>query len=193
MGGSGRISLSPCPRRASRHLAAAGSAAVVLAGLAAPAAGQHPSGLPPALLAQHIAAPSICEPIEDLVHGDEWSIHPLTNDFTLYMVPCAAGAYNFSFTLYVGYVGSEFFSRLLFADFNDRYGWTGVDQLYGAVFVDETLTLTSYYKGRGLADCGTAGVWVWDEYGFKMLAFFAKSECDGLGEPGDFPQVWPAG
>lgn len=147
--------------------------------------------LPAQLLAQHRAAQSICEPIDELVHGTDWRVRTLTNDFVLYMVPCAAGAYNFSHVLYVGYAGSDLYSRLLLVDFTDRYGWVGVDQLYGVAFDEQTLTLTSHYKGRGLGDCGTAGSWVWDEYAFRLEAFFAKGECDGIGEPGDFPQIWP--
>ncbi len=147
--------------------------------------------MPAALLAYHNAGQSICEPIDELAHGTDWRAYTLTNDFTLYLVPCAAGAYNFSHMLYVSYDVSDLYSRLLFVDFTDRYGWAGVDQLYGVTFDAQTLTLTSHYKGRRIDDCGTAGVWRWDDYSFRLEAFFAKSDCDGLGEPGDFPQIWP--
>ena len=67
----------------------------------------------------------------------------------------------------------------------------GADQLFGAYFDPETLTLSSFFKGRGLGDCGTAGIWRWDEFAFRLEAFYAKSECDGTIELGDFPQIWP--
>lgn len=149
-----------------------------------------PAGLPPALLAQH-AAGDYCEPLDDLVHGQDWQSYRLPNDTTLYMVPCAAGAYNFSYMLYTSSGGSDYYVRLLFVDYFDEYGWMGTDQLFGAYFDPGTLTLTSFYKLRGLGDCGTSGVWRWREYGFALLEFYAKSECDGEGELGEFPQVFP--
>ena len=167
----------------------------VAALLAQPAVAQEvkppplPADLPDALLAKHAAGDSYCEPLDELVHGDDWRIYALTEGYVLYMVPCAAGAYNFSHMLYVGWGRSESYSRLLFADYFGLHGWGGVDQLYGAEFDPVTLQLTSFYKLRGIGDCGTAGVWVWDRYAFRMKAFFARHVCEG--EPGDFPQVWP--
>lgn len=151
---------------------------------------QMATELPPELLDRH-ARQSSCDPLQNLVHGDDWEIHPLTEGHILYMVPCFSGAYNFSYQLYVGRAGSDDFERLLFVDYIDRFGWIGADQLVGAFFNPESLTLSSYYKGRGLGDCGTSGVWRWDEYGFRMVEFAAKSECDGTVDPGGFPQIWP--
>lgn len=146
--------------------------------------------LPQALLDQHAADP-LCSPLDELVHSGDRQVHQLGEGISLYMIPCMAGAYNFSHALYLSNPFSESFQRLLFVDFNDRYGWMGADQLVGAAFDPATLTLTSFYKGRGLADCGTSGIWVWDQYAFRLEAFHAQSECDGTIEPDDFPQVWP--
>lgn len=166
--------------------------ASTMTGAAQSAKGNAPANaLPPALLAQH-ALEQICQPLDELVHGEDWEIHHLTEDFVLYMVPCAAGAYNFSYSFYVGTAGQESYARLLFVNYYGPYGWTGVDQLFNPFFDETTLTLTSFYKGRGLADCGTSGVWRWDQYAFALEAFYAQDECDGTIEPGDFPQVWPA-
>jgi hypothetical protein len=164
------------------------------AALATPAAAQNkgevPTELPAALLAQH-AQRSWCDPIEDLVHGNDQQIYRLSGEQYLFMVPCFAGAYNFSYQLYVGRPGDQIFDLLLFANYDDVLGWTGTDELFGAYFDPETLALTSFYKGRGLGDCGASGTWQWEEYAFRLVAFYAKSECDGLGDPGEFPQVWP--
>ncbi len=149
-----------------------------------------PTELPPTLLAQH-AEDEMCEPLDQLAHGEDWEIHPLTNGFTLYMVPCAAGAYNFSYAFYVGNDGQDTYAHQLFVDYYGPYGWMGVDQLFNPTFDPETLTLHSFYKLRGLADCGSSGVWQWVEYGFRLRAFYAQDECNGTIEPGDFPQVWP--
>ncbi len=147
-------------------------------------------GLPAALLAQH-AAEASCEPLAEVRHAAMWGVHTLTEGFVLYMVPCAAGAYNFSYAFYVGPADRDAFARQLFVDFHDRYGWTGTDQLFNPNFDPETLTLTSFYKLRGIGDCGTSGVWRWDRYAFALTGFYAQSECDLSVEPGDFPQVWP--
>lgn len=173
-----------------RRLFGLSAGALAVASLAAgPAAAQ--SELPDALVARHAAEP-MCQPRDELPHGEEWEIHPLTDGFVLYMVPCAAGAYNLSYMFYVGPDDREAYARQLFVDFSGRYGWTGTDQLFNPAFDGETLTLTSFYKGRGLADCGTSGVWRWDQYAFALQAFYAQDECNGTVEPGDFPQVWPA-
>jgi hypothetical protein len=167
---------------------------LLLALIAAPALAQSSSQtgeIPAGLLAQHIATPSICEPIDELVHGDDWQMYQLTEGRILYMIPCAAGAYNFSYMFYVGTPGHDTYERLLFVDYYGPYGWMGVDQLYNPTFDPGTLTLRSFYKGRGLADCGTSGVWQWVQYGFRLRAFYAQDECNGTIEPGDFPQVWP--
>ena len=129
--------------------------------LASPVLAQNkaPAGLPPALLEQH-ARQSQCEPLANLIHGDDWEVHRLSDDEWLYMVPCFSGAYNFSYQFYIGRDGSDYFQRLLFADYSESYGWTGTDQLVGAFFEPDRLTLSSFAKGRGLGDCGTSGLWV---------------------------------
>ena len=116
-----------------------------------------PTSLPTALLALHDRQ-SNCEPIANLVHGEDWEIHRLGDDEILFMVPCFARAYNFSHQLYTSREGADYFTRLLFADYSDSHGRTGTDQLVGAFFDPDTLTLSSFYKGRGLADCGTSGI-----------------------------------
>lgn len=63
---------------------------------------------------------------------------------------------------------------------------------YGLQWDEETSRITSYYKGRGLGDCGSAGTYKWpgDYYSSVVLVEqFAKDECDG--ENTDWPQVWP--
>jgi invasion protein IalB len=130
-----------------------------------------------------------CDPPEDLPNANEIGIYALTGTSTLYMLPCTAGAYNFSYRLYIE---NEFeLTPLLFAYYSERFGWRGAEVLVNPEFDPETGTLTSFYKGRGPADCGTRGTWVWDEYAFKMIRYRTKDLCDFTGEPGQFPQVYP--
>ncbi|WP_299343956.1 DUF1176 domain-containing protein [uncultured Maritalea sp.] len=151
-----------------------------------------PEALPNEIIAKH-AKNENCDPLTELVHGEDWQVHQVNNSTLLYMVPCSAGAYNFSYAFYRQSVDNGDISKLLFVDYWDSLGWTGTDVLFNAGFDPQTRILTSYYKGRGLGDCGTAGEWQWQEYGFKMLKFFAKSECDGYADDADmsFPQIFP--
>lgn len=144
--------------------------------------------LPEGLLEQHYSE-SRCDPLEDLIHGGETAAYPLPDGKTLYMIPCSAGAYNWAYSFYVGENG--WFYGLHWADYTDRWGWSGTDVLFLPTFDPESLTLTSFYKGRGLGDCGTWGRWTWDDYAFRLDAFHAKSACDGEGDVGEFPQVYP--
>jgi len=151
-----------------------------------------PKAIPTQILAIHTATDS-CEQFENLVHAQDWQVHQLNNDTLLYMLPCSAGAYNFSHAFYTQSITYGGVTRLLFADYWDSLGWTGTDLLFNVSYDPQSRSLTSYYKGRGLGDCGTSGEWQWQEYGFKMLKFFAKSECNGFEDDADmsFPQIFP--
>ena len=54
-------------------------------------------------------------------------------------------------------------------------------------------TLSAYYKGRGLGDCGTFERWRVNEAGeFVLVEYRAKTECDGKGNgPDSFPKLYP--
>lgn len=152
-----------------------------------------PTDLPAEIFEIH-AKQENCEPPAELVHGDDWQVYQVNNDTLLFMLPCSAGAYNFSYMFYTQSFEYPGISKLLFADYSDSVGWTGTDMLVNPSYEPETKTLYSFYKGRGLGDCGTSGEWQWQDYGFKMLKFYAKSECDGFedDEEIEFPQIFPA-
>ncbi|NOZ31733.1 MAG: DUF1176 domain-containing protein [Alphaproteobacteria bacterium] len=130
-----------------------------------------------------------CDPPDDIPHANDIGIYALTGSATLFLLPCTAGAYNFSFRAYLDSGLGP--TALLFADYTDRFGWQGAELLVNPEFNPETLALTSFYKGRGPADCGTRGTWVWDEFAFRMTLFLAKDICDFKGDAGAFPQVFP--
>jgi hypothetical protein len=122
---------------------------------------------------------------------EDGEVHPLPGGAVLYLVPCYAGAYNFAWRFYIDRDGGGTYEVLYFADYSERWGWTGTDVLYLPTFDEKTLELTSYYKGRGIGDCGTSGRWVWDEYLFRLVEYRAKDDCDGSGAPGEFPVAYP--
>jgi len=151
-----------------------------------------PTAIPDDISVLH-AKSANCDTRADLVHGSDWQAHQVNNNTLLFLIPCSAGAYNFSYAFYTKTLTYGDTARILFADYWDSVGWTGTDILFNAHFDPATRVLTSFYKGRGLGDCGTSGEWQWQEYGFKMLSFHAKSECGGFDENEDleFPQIFP--
>ena len=55
----------------------------------------------------------------------------------------------------------------------------------------EPLTVTSFSKGRGIADCGSTGTWLWDGTAFRLVEFRAMPECRGI-PPDEWPRLWHA-
>lgn len=159
--------------------------------LSVPAVHAQTGGLAEALAAIHEANTG-CDPLGDLVNADDIVTGALDDSQTLYLVPCFAGAYNFGYAAYLGDTRYNEFRQLYFADYSETHGWTGTAQLFNPWYDPETRELGSFYKGRGLGDCGTTGLWRWTEYAFKLLQFTAKQECDAPEHPGDFPVIYTA-
>lgn len=149
-----------------------------------------PKAIPADLLAYH-AEKSECDEFGEVINAEDWEVHQLDNSKLLFMIPCGSGAYNFAFSFYLADTQTGNYSQLLFADYWEPQGWGGTDILINAYFDPKEKTLSSYYKGRGLGDCGNSGLWQWSDYSFKLLKFNAKSECDGMLEGDEFPQIYP--
>jgi hypothetical protein len=102
--------------------------------------------------------------------------HALGGGATLVLVPCGAGAYNFSTVPYVVKAG-----KAQIAAFDSQPGWTGdgPPMLVNAGFDAKTGELGSYAKGRGIGDCGSAETYVWDGTRFRLTEARAMGECRG--------------
>ena len=60
------------------------------------------------------------------------------------------------------------------------------------VYVDDTSkTLNSYFKGRGLGDCGDATEWAFDGKGFAALTYSSMGDCRGVMQE-DWPVLYRA-
>jgi len=148
---------------------------------------RDPAPVSDALLARH-AAGTDCEPLSELVNGEDIQSYRLDADHSLHMIPCWSGAYNFSYAVYIeDAYGTE---QAYFASYSDDMGWGGKAALVNAWFDPEDNTLGEFSKGRGIGDCGTSALWQWNERGFKLLEYRARSECEG--DPGAFPLVYGA-
>lgn len=167
--------LAPAPHRAATDIVAAG-------------------GLPPQVLERHRIRSDCEDPESGVLREIAPIVAPLSKTAILYAIPCTAGAYNVSYRLYVvesGEIGGT--STLYFADYSDSHGWSGTDLLVNIDFDAKEKRLTSFYKGRGLGDCGSMGSWRWKDYAFAMEEFRAWSRCDGTRTAEKWPVVFSAG
>ncbi len=106
-------------------------------------------------------------------------VHALGGDKTLVLLPCGSGAYNYSTEPYILAPGA----KPVLAKFDAPVGFSGADDgrpsLVNAGFDAATGRLDSYSKGRGLGDCGSAEVFVWDRAMFRLVEARSMPECRG--------------
>jgi len=108
-------------------------------------------------------------------------VHRLSKTEVLVLVPCGAGAYNFTSVpvIATGIAGRRTFR---FASFDYQPGWSedsSHPMLVNAGWSAENATLQSYAKGRGLGDCGGSESYVWDGTRFRLTEASAMGECRG--------------
>lgn len=124
-----------------------------------------------------------CEPLDpDLGIGDEaWS----TDDRTLVKLICYRGAYNFGSSWFL--VDSKAVTPLTFpipADDGGAPMDTTTDLVNAEL--DANGNLSSFYKGRGIGDCGATGRWRWDGQTFQLASYALMRDCRGV-----TPDLWP--
>ncbi len=134
-----------------------------------------PAALSSALLDQ-LWTQSGCAENYEAESRPEVERHALGGGATLVLVPCGAGAYNFSSVPYVVRAG-----KAQLAMFDSQPGWTGdgPPMLVNAGFDPKIGELGSYAKGRGIGDCGSAETYVWDGTRFRLTEARAMGECRG--------------
>lgn len=109
----------------------------------------------------------------------------------LALVPCGSGAYNFMTVPLLVNRGS-LSRKMKIAEFDFAPGFTeagGPPTLVNADWDAATGKLSSYAKGRGLGDCGSAETYVWDGKRFRLITKIAMEECRGVI---DWIPVWQA-
>lgn len=130
----------------------------------------------PALRKAMIAA-SGCD-TEDVNTSDPVTGNALGGGRTLVLLPCGAGAYNFSSVPFVVTGGKAVLAR-----FDSPTGWTNETDdkpmLVNADWDAKTARLRSYAKARGLGDCGSAESYVWDGTMFRLVEATQMGECRG--------------
>lgn len=112
------------------------------------------------------------------------------------VLPCGlGGAYNQPYALYIGY--GDALERTSFPDMRDG-GPSVASAAYNVDYYYKTKTLTAFFKGRGVGDCGMYSVWSLtggedESPGIVLKELRNKDDCDekDMGEPEKFPLVWP--
>jgi hypothetical protein len=107
--------------------------------------------------------------------------YPLSKSQTLVLIPCGAGAYNFSSVpmIATGVVGRRAFTT---ATFDFPPGWAEnptMPMLVNASWDPAMSQLSSFAKGRGIGDCGGSEAYVWDGTMFRLVEAKAMGECRG--------------
>ncbi|MCL7996825.1 DUF1176 domain-containing protein [Brucella sp. 21LCYQ03] len=111
-------------------------------------------------------------------------------------VPCGSpGAYNQPFAFYSQ--SDDKVVPISLPTISDD-GPSTVDQAWNIDWSQSSKTLTAFFKGRGIGDCGTYDVWkaiddVDGKVRFVLLEERSKGDCDGnyAGGPEKWPASWP--
>ncbi|TBW34717.1 DUF1176 domain-containing protein [Siculibacillus lacustris] len=147
-------------------------------------------GVPPRLIAKHVAASDCEAPNSPLLRTFKPVIGVLSSTAILYAVPCTASSGNVSFRAWVvesGEIGG--ITPLYFAMADPVLGWRGTDLVHNVEYDDKTQRLTS--TQRTGAGCGVRGVWRWKKWAFAMEEMRVAEDCVEGRSPADWPRVWP--
>jgi hypothetical protein len=150
------------------------------------ASGPVPKKAPAAVVAK---ARAVCE---DKTIGEPDDVSRLAANDVMYSFVCPglSGAYNYFNALVIDTPSRP--PRLAEFRFPRDYGATDHDYSpINAGFDATTQTLSTFNKGRGIGDCGSASDWVWDGQAFRMIGSKAMPDCHGVGES-DWPTVYRA-
>jgi len=107
----------------------------------------------------------------------------------------SGGAYNAPFAFWTEIDGTYY--RLPLPVMTDD-GPGAVMVAWNAIWDAEARQVTSFFKGRGIGDCGTVTSWNVGEvgfgYGFVLAEMRVKDECDGVFDETleSWERVWPA-
>ncbi|WP_241241804.1 DUF1176 domain-containing protein [Sphingobium algorifonticola] len=141
-----------------------------------------PGAAPSSLWREELAkATDVSGCADEFTADQEPELHRLSKTQTLVLMPCGAGAYNFSSVplIATGMPGRRSFMP---ARFDLQPGWSedaGLPMLVNAGFEAKTSSLSSYAKGRGIGDCGSSETYVWDGTMFRLTEATQMGECRG--------------
>lgn len=108
--------------------------------------------------------------------------------YQIFELACSHGAYNFNSVYYVGneYSGLElvqFVEPLVASKTYKITGYSTANFLTNSGFEPKTGVLGFFAKGRGIADCFTAGSYKFEAGRFVLKTYEMDSACDGKINP----------
>lgn len=118
----------------------------------------------------------------------------LGDNTEMYVLPCAeGGAYNQPYAIYE--VTGDFIERVHLAIMTDD-GPSTTPDAFNVDWDQSAKTLTAFYKGRGIGDCGSLDTWglrdIDGDVSLVLKESRLKDECDGVGTPAEeWPLMWP--
>ena len=149
-----------------------------------PPAGGAPKPLSPAETRAIIAkARALCNDDERASHDDAFR---LGRDAVLHGFSCPgiSGAYNQASVFLIAPDGKPQAARAVKFAYPAgirRGGSTSDDVIaINAGFDQDSMTLSTFNKGRGLGDCGAAENWVWDGQTFQLVELRSMPHCKGV-------------
>jgi hypothetical protein len=101
---------------------------------------------------------------------------------------CEMAAYNETSIFFIGDEHAGHMRRVTFPE-PPGAEQASDDLLFNVGFDPKTQMLSSFSKGRGLADCGEVTDWVWDGKAFVVLSELTMPECRGV-VPDDWPPLF---
>ncbi|MBL0371947.1 DUF1176 domain-containing protein [Rhizobium sp. KVB221] len=150
------------------------------------------SELPPVVRNDFTATNGGCSDLEEDSFGGFGAFEVSVDDTRLIVVPCGlGGAYNQPYAIYAGY--DTILERVGFPDVRGRAP-TVTSTAYNVDYDPKTKTLTSFFKGRGIGDCGVWYKWAVAGVSLVLAEKREKGDCDekDMGGPQHFPVVWAA-
>ena len=125
-----------------------------------------------------------CDPASD----PDDTIARLAPGVVLWGPQCEGGAYNSVNVFFVGDERGAHVTRVKFPEAPGA-GQARDDILMNVGFDAPSQTLSSFSKGRGIADCGSTASWVWDGKAFQMAHEEIMTECRRV-PPDDWPVLF---
>jgi hypothetical protein len=168
----------------------------IATGLFTVAAARAATPLPPDVIAMHQRAigDGICDKAFDLLLANYPPVvAQLSPTDTLYVLPCDFGVYNPASVVYILSSGDRAGVRpLMFAQYDQDFGWIGDTVQFNAQFDEATKTLTAReYYGPG-GDCGSEGTWVWRDYAFALAKYRFQVPCDRTHKLAEWTVIYEA-
>jgi hypothetical protein len=138
---------------------------------------------------RRIAKETGCDQELETISADSVAVDAIDATHSLVLLRCGSGAYNFMSMPFVA-SGRGKAVRLAPARFDHAPEEpNGGTMLVNAAWEPGRRLLTTFAKGRGLGDCGTAQEYAWDGATFRLSQLRRMDECRGSA---DWITLWRA-